>query len=43
MTKSGHVDARAWNPSVKEGWEEVLVMVMQLFGAIIFNAVNYLL
>jgi len=22
MTESGHVDVRAWNPSVKEGWEE---------------------
>jgi hypothetical protein len=23
MTESGRVDARTWNPSVKEGWEEV--------------------
>jgi hypothetical protein len=22
MTESGRVDARVWNPSVKEGWEE---------------------
>jgi hypothetical protein len=43
MTESGRVDARAWNLSIKEGWEEVMVMVMQLFGAIIFSAINYLL